>query len=145
MAAFSIAGRGLLHSGLWKSRERKGRGIRMVSARSGSLMEEYRTLRIKPGASEMDVKKAFRQLALQYHPDVCKGNNCGVQFHKINEAYDIVMRSLRESEGKEENGYESSDEMRGMYDSSSWDLWEDWMGWEGAGIRDYTSHINPYI
>lgn len=25
----------------------------------------------------------------QYHPDVCKGSNCGVQFHRINEAYDV--------------------------------------------------------
>lgn len=36
------------------------------------------------------------------------------------------------------------EEMRGMNDQD-WDLWEEWMGWEGAGIRDYTSHINPYI
>lgn len=28
-------------------------------------------------------------LFLQYHPDVCRGNNCGVQFHLINEAYDV--------------------------------------------------------
>ena len=34
--------------------------------------------------------------------------------------------------------------MRGMGDPD-WDLWEEWMGWEGAGIRDYSSHINPYI
>ena len=34
--------------------------------------------------------------------------------------------------------------MRGM-DDPDWDMWEEWMGWEGAGIRDYTSHINPYI
>ena len=34
--------------------------------------------------------------------------------------------------------------MRGM-DDPDWDLWEEWMGWEGAGIRDYSSHINPYI
>lgn len=33
---------------------------------------------------------------------------------------------------------------RGM-DEPDWDLWEEWMGWEGAGIRDYSSHINPYI
>lgn len=24
-----------------------------------------------------------------------------------------------------------------------WDDWEEWMGWEGAGITDYSSHINP--
>ena len=29
----------------------------------------------------------------QYHPDVCRGNNCGVQFHHINEAYDVCYQS----------------------------------------------------
>ena len=27
----------------------------------------------------------------QYHPDVCRGSNCGVQFHLINEAYDVCL------------------------------------------------------
>ncbi|KAF5453310.1 hypothetical protein F2P56_028222 [Juglans regia] len=115
---------------------------------SSSVMDPYKTLRIEHGASESEVKKAFRQLALQYHPDVCRGNNCGVQFHLINEAYDTVMSNLREESIAPEM-YESYDEdadesMRGMNDPD-WDLWEEWMGWEGAGIRDYTSHINPYI
>lgn len=26
---------------------------------------------------------------LQYHPDVCRGNDCAVQFHEINEAYNV--------------------------------------------------------
>ncbi|KAK3427825.1 hypothetical protein EUGRSUZ_F03977 [Eucalyptus grandis] len=83
-----------------------------------------------------------------YHPDVCRGSNCKVQFHQINEAYDIVMSNLR-GESNDPQMYESEDQgidepMRAM-DDSDWDLWEEWMGWEGAGIRDYSSHINPYI
>ncbi|KAL5825351.1 hypothetical protein ACOSQ3_021414 [Xanthoceras sorbifolium] len=119
------------------------------SSSSSSLIDPYKTLRIQPGASESEVKKAFRQLALQYHPDVCRGSNCGVQFHRINEAYDIVMSNLREEPNEGEMMYEAyeegnDEEMRGMNDPD-WDLWEEWMGWEGAGIRDYSSHINPYI
>ncbi|KAI3677925.1 hypothetical protein L6452_37199 [Arctium lappa] len=45
--------------------------------------DPYKTLRIHPGASESEVKKAFRQLALKYHPDVCKGSDCGIQFQQI--------------------------------------------------------------
>lgn len=61
----------------------------------------------------------------------------------------IVMSSLRASEEEQQWqsegwGNDDDDQMRGMYDSS-WDMWEEWMGWEGAGIRDYSSHINPYI
>lgn len=60
----------------------------------------------------------------------------------------IVMSNLRE-ETTPLQMYETYDEgeddsMRGMNDPD-WDMWEEWMGWEGAGIRDYTSHINPYI
>ncbi|KAK1358143.1 J domain-containing protein [Heracleum sosnowskyi] len=113
--------------------------------------DPYKTLKIHPGASESEVKKAFRRLALQYHPDVCRGTNCGVQFHQINEAYEALMNRLREEEEAAENnerrmygGDDEDDQMRGMYDPD-WDMWEEWMGWEGAGIRDYSSHINPYI
>lgn len=112
--------------------------------------DPYKTLSIRPGASESEVKKAFRQLALKYHPDVCRGSNCGVQFHQINEAYDMVMNNLRdETSVPEMDMYGPSDAgidepMRGM-DDPEWDMWEEWMGWEGAGIRDYSSHINPYI
>ncbi|XP_010265549.1 PREDICTED: chaperone protein dnaJ 8, chloroplastic-like [Nelumbo nucifera] len=152
----AIAGAGLVGCGssswiqsgcVGKTKRRVCRSSSVVSA---SLTEQYRTLRIQPGASELEVKKAFRKLALQYHPDVCKGSNCGVQFHRINEAYDIVMSNLR-GEADSADGYVSSYEydnveepMRGMCDSD-WDQWEEWMGWEGAGIRDYSSHINPYI
>ncbi|KAI7731410.1 hypothetical protein M8C21_011521 [Ambrosia artemisiifolia] len=62
----------------------------------------------------------------------------------------MVMSNLREGTSVAEvDMYGPSDEgidesMRGM-DDPDWDMWEEWMGWEGAGIRDYTSHINPYI
>ncbi|KAB2611561.1 chaperone protein dnaJ 8 [Pyrus ussuriensis x Pyrus communis] len=125
------------------------RGMVSCVASSSSVMDPYRTLKIQPGASESEVRKAFRQLALKYHPDVCRGNNCRVQFHQINEAYDIVMSDLRGETTTPSQMYETYDEgddepMRGMNDPD-WDMWEEWMGWEGAGIRDYTSHINPYI
>ena len=41
------------------------RNVKRVCCSSGSLTEQYRTLRIEPGASEKEVKKAFRQLALK--------------------------------------------------------------------------------
>ncbi|XP_054790731.1 chaperone protein dnaJ 8, chloroplastic-like isoform X1 [Prosopis cineraria] len=136
----------------FKNSEKKQKRLNRVKiscSSSSSVMDPYKTLRIQPGASESEVKKAFRQLALQFHPDVCRGSNCGVQFHEINEAYDIVMENLRggangsEMYGDDEDG-ENDESMRGMNDPD-WDLWEEWMGWEGAGIRDYSSHINPYI
>ncbi|KAK6915137.1 DnaJ domain [Dillenia turbinata] len=119
--------------------------INRIKVSSVMTDDPYKTLRIRPGASESEVKKAFRQLALQYHPDVCRGSNCGIQFHQINEAYDIVISNLKgEKTSLHEETYEEDEAFRGMNDPD-WDLWEEWMGWEGAGIRDYSSHINPYI
>ncbi|CAN0919798.1 Chaperone protein dnaJ 8, chloroplastic [Linum grandiflorum] len=129
-------------SSSWKNVAGRRNSSRMFCVSSSLVNDPYKTLRIKPGASESEVKKAFRKLALQYHPDVCRGSNCGVKFSLINEAYN-VMTSINPSptiipflieaatpEPEPEPEYE---------------LWEEWMGWEGAGIRDYSSHINPYI
>ncbi|GMP89733.1 hypothetical protein CsSME_00041170 [Camellia sinensis var. sinensis] len=77
-----------------KKAMRKNDRVRVCTASypaSSAVTDPCKTLRIQPGASESEVKKAFRQLALHYHPDVCRGNNCGVQFHHINEAYDRIL------------------------------------------------------
>ncbi|KAJ1260145.1 hypothetical protein BS78_10G210000 [Paspalum vaginatum] len=72
------------------------------AAAAGGLAEEhYRTLRLRPGATRGEVKKAFRRLALMYHPDVCKesdGGDSGVQFQRINVAYQMLMSNMREAE-----------------------------------------------
>ncbi|RVW49208.1 hypothetical protein VitviT2T_014176 [Vitis vinifera] len=128
----------------WSRKKANRSRVSRVSA-SLNLTDPYKTLRIQPGASESEVKKAFRRLALQYHPDVCRGSNCGVQFHLINEAYDTVMSNFREESTSTGEMLEEMDESMRGYDDPDWELWEEWMGWEGAGIRDYSSHINPYI
>lgn len=133
-----------------KKKTKRAENIRfgVTCVYSPSVSDPYKTLRIQPDASESEVRKAFRQLALQYHPDVCRGSNCGIQFHQINDAYDAVMSNLR-GETKSTEIFEEYDDdddefMRGVNDPD-YDMWEEWMGWEGAGIRDYSSHINPYI
>ncbi|KAF3623678.1 Chaperone protein dnaJ 8, chloroplastic [Capsicum annuum] len=129
-------------------KKKKGENVRVgVSCvYSPSMRDPYKTLRIQPDASESDVRKAFRKLALQYHPDVCRGSNCDIQFNQINDAYDTVMSNLRGETKSAEiyEEYNDDESMRGVNDPD-WDMWEEWMGWEGAGIRDYSSHINPYI
>ncbi|XP_076915219.1 chaperone protein dnaJ 8, chloroplastic-like [Bidens hawaiensis] len=130
------------------SRKKNGSRSQVCCASSSTsplASDPYKVLRIHRGASESQVKTAFRQLALKYHPDVCKENDGGIQFQQINEAYDMVMNDLRgeTSVGEVDDG-PLDETMRGMNDPD-WELWEEWMGWEGAGIRDYSSHINPYI
>lgn len=51
----------------------------------------YETLGVPRGASEADIKKAFRKLAREYHPDVAKDKKKAEErFKEINEAYEVL-------------------------------------------------------
>ena len=52
------------------------------------MTNPYTTLGVKPGASADDIKKAYRKLAHQHHPDKKGGNEA--RFKEINEAYQIL-------------------------------------------------------
>ena len=53
----------------------------------------YEVLGIERGASEEAIKKAFRKLAFQYHPDRNKAAGAEARFKEINEAYEILSDS----------------------------------------------------
>ena len=51
----------------------------------------YETLGVPRGASDTDIKKAFRKLAREYHPDVAKNKKQAEEkFKEINEAYEVL-------------------------------------------------------
>lgn len=51
----------------------------------------YRTLGIDKQATEKDIKKAYRKLATEYHPDKTKGNKAKEEkFKEISEAYQVL-------------------------------------------------------
>src|SRR5687767_14191252 len=51
----------------------------------------YEVLGVPRTASEDDIKKSFRKLARQYHPDVAKDKKMAeVKFKEINEAYEVL-------------------------------------------------------
>ena len=49
----------------------------------------YKTLEINEGASEAEIKKAYRKLARQYHPDVNKDPDAEDKFKEIKDPFDL--------------------------------------------------------
>ena len=51
----------------------------------------YEVLGLEKGASEDDIKKSYRKLAKQYHPDLHPGDkDCEEHFKEIGEAYEVL-------------------------------------------------------
>ncbi len=50
----------------------------------------YEVLGLKKGASETEIKSAYRKLARQYHPDVNKTPEAAAQFKEVSEAYQVL-------------------------------------------------------
>ncbi len=74
----------------------------------------YEILGVDRGAPHEEIKKAFRQLARKYHPDVNRESGAEEKFKDINEAFQIL----------------SDPEKRAQYDN---------FGTEGAGFEEFFS------
>ena len=51
----------------------------------------FAVLELPSGASDNDIKKAYRRLARKYHPDVSKEPDAEERFLEITEAYDYLL------------------------------------------------------
>ena len=50
----------------------------------------YEVLGVQKGASDDEIKKAYRKLSKQYHPDINKEPDAEEKFKEISEAYEIL-------------------------------------------------------
>lgn len=87
----------------------------------------YDVMGVARGASPDEIKKAYRQLARKYHPDVSKEPEAEAKFKEINEAYEVL----------------SDEQKRGMYDRFG----HAGMGGVGpgfSGFQDFGGFRDPF-
>ena len=84
-----------------------------------SNRDYYEVLGVGKGASDDEIKAAFRKLARQYHPDVSKEEDAEEKFKEINEAYGVL----------------SDSDKRARYDRFG----KEGLGGMGGGYHDYSS------
>ena len=84
----------------------------------------YEILGVDRNASKKEIKKAFRKLAMKYHPDKNKDVNAEENFKEINEAYEVL----------------SNDAKRQKYDQFGHSAFDSSSGFEGfsQGFADFS-------
>ena len=50
----------------------------------------YKILGVDKGASQSEIKRAYRKLARKYHPDVSKEADAEIKFKEVGEAYEVL-------------------------------------------------------
>ncbi|GLI71400.1 hypothetical protein VaNZ11_016525 [Volvox africanus] len=88
-------------------------GSRTIVRVHASLLNPHSILGVSPTADVKEVKRAYRKLALQFHPDVCKSEDGHERFLALTQAYEML---LGRAEGKTDPNHASS---------SGWDF-HDW-------------------
>jgi curved DNA-binding protein len=72
----------------------------------------YATLGVERGASEEDIKKAYRKLARKYHPDVSKEKDAEEKFKEVGEAYEVLKDAEKRAAYDQMGSYQPGQDFR---------------------------------
>ena len=72
----------------------------------------YRILGLQRGASEEQIKKAYRKLARKYHPDVSKEKDAEEKFKEVAEAYEVLKDPQKRAAYDQMGFYQPGEDFR---------------------------------
>ncbi|KAL1552901.1 chaperone protein DnaJ isoform X1 [Salvia divinorum] len=112
--------------------------------RASGRESPYEVLGVPPSASTKDIKRAYRKLALKYHPDVNKEAGAQEKFLRIKHAYNTLLNS--KSRGQYDAGKQGSDYSysAGGYQTRSSEAEEEFYGL-GNLLRDVQLTIGDFF
>ncbi len=101
----------------------------------------YKILGVDRKASAEDIKKTYRKLAMQYHPDRNQGDKQAEEkFKEINEAYQVLGNAEQRARYDQLGESYSSWQQQGGSGNFNWDDWV--MRNAGQGGRHTTQQVN---
>src|SRR5256885_16690227 len=92
----------------------------------------YQVLGVKNDASFKEIKSAYRQLVLQFHPDKNMSESDGKKFKMVTEAYQFLKKENKRTHQNSSNTSKYIDKNSKKYDFNSKQSW-------GARSSDRTS------
>ena len=97
----------------------------------------YKTLNVNTGSSLEEITRAFRKMALKYHPDRNKSSDAAIRFKEVYEAYRVLKDAAARAE-YESQRFRARTKTKEDLEASSLD------GYEKAFATDPTIFNNLY-
>ena len=100
----------------------------------------YDLLEISPDATDADIKKAYRRLAVKYHPDKNPGNaEAGEKFKEIAKAYEVLSDSEKRARYDQfgEDAVNGSNQGGGFGGGNPFDIFNQFFGGGGGGFESF--------
>ena len=113
------------------------------------MSDYYKTLGVDKNASQKEIKKAYKKLAKQYHPDLNKDEGSEDKFKEINEAYKVLGDEKKRSQydqfghdnytqGQKTGGFNNQGGFSGFDQTSGFggfeDIFSEFFGGAGGGF-----------
>jgi len=103
------------------------------------LPDYYAMLNVSHDASMKQIKRSFRKLAMEYHPDKNKTEGTQIVFQELSEAYSILSDPLKKIEYDQlfQDFFDLAEESVGQQVNEEKDVFEETNSHDKSGQKDY--------